>query len=312
MIRLRLIIVFTWVFMLARVSRAETSVVIVVPHPGNNEAHAFEHRLRSELFAAGFQPISVEVTTEITPQAIRNAAVRLMSHAAVTLTVHDGIVSGLVWIEGRGKSEDSWRPVAEYPVSEQAPGVFAVRATDVLHGGLLELGYVGTAPSAAEPPAVAMPPSSEREPPAKSNPANPKTPGKGAPKTAEERSDTRGGGAMPKTSLGAPAKSTQRVMDRLPWHFNVSATLAEHVLNFPTSIGLTAMATRRIHDEWNLGAALAYFAPVTASADAGRANIAQAYLGPRLEWYKPIGNDVNAFGYGETGIHSTWLWSEAN
>jgi hypothetical protein len=306
--RVRQLIVFAWAFMLAKSSLAETSVVIVVPHPGTAEVQAFEHRLRSELMAAGFQPVSVEVAVEITPPVIRNAAIKLMSHAALSLAVHDGLVSGLVWIEGRGNGEDSYRPIPEYPISAHAPTVFAVRATDVLHGGLLELGYMGPATPAKDPQAGAATPMLRNTPP---------TSAKEGPSVAvlhpvepHRRSSVREQTPPPPKPPKA-GRASDGTHELKPWQLNVWTMLAKHVLAFPTSVGLAATATRRSDAHWNYGAAVGVFAPVTSTTAAGRATILQSYLGPRLEWRGEVGESVDWFGYAESGLHGTWVSSEA-
>jgi len=50
-------------------------------------------------------------------------------------------VSGLVWMKDAKAERSLERAVPPEALSSDSPAVFAIRATDVLHGGLLELGY---------------------------------------------------------------------------------------------------------------------------------------------------------------------------
>jgi hypothetical protein len=134
---------------LVSAARAESLVLIVIPTNDNIDYTPFENRLRSELTAAGFATLTDAEPEPVDAAALSARATSLSASMAVSIRISDGMVSGYVSIVGLGK--DIVRPVLGYPIGEQAPSVFAVRATDVLHGALLELDHTANSVSPPEP-----------------------------------------------------------------------------------------------------------------------------------------------------------------
>jgi hypothetical protein len=302
LIRFRLVLLWALLLLSTRTSQAQIPVVIVVPHDGAPEYDAYEHRLRSELIAAGLQPVSVVVAAEADAQMLKAQARQLMSPAGISLSIHDKVVSGLVWIRARGPSGDSLRPVPDYPLGEQTPTVFAVRATDVLHGGLLELGYLGTTPEA---PVVQLGPTNAPPPVASATEAT-------APSTTSTAS-----AATPKPPTSTQTEPATRRSEpgeiERPWQFRGMLTLSKSFAGYPSNVGLTWSGTRRLHERWRLGLLGTYFAPVVArtSPDEGRAYITQVFIGARLECLQSLAETVTLLEYLESGPHAILVSSEA-
>ncbi len=288
-------------------SHAQTPVVIVVPHVNTTDYEDFEHRLRSELVAAGFQPISVEVLVEVTPQTLQAQATRLTSAAAISISVHDKVVSGVVWIRARGKSPDLLRSVPDYPLNEQAPTVFAVRATDVLHGGLLELGYVGTTPTGAievTPPSTSTSPSVPVPDSKASNKAR-------TPSATVEDSHERATSANVKPSRASAKSKPKREKAPKIWYFRGAASLEVPFLESPTNLGFNSSVMRRLHTNWHVGLAGSVFLPAVGRTDQGRAGITQTYVGVRLDCLQQLAKPFILFEFLETGTHAIFVTGEA-
>lgn len=288
------------------VAHAQSSVVIVVPYPGTPEYHAFEHRLRSELVAEGFQPVSIEVPVEVTRQVLKTSANRFMSNAAISIAIHDGVVSGLVWIQARTGSEDTWRSVPDYPLSEQAPTVFAVKATDVLHGGLLELGYIGTQPEAPPPPTPPSSPPADQAPPSPIQLESPKAPIT-RPKTRRKtkRAPPKNSSVARRNSKSKPAKAPKG------WQLSATGSLAVHFLSYPTDLGMSLSAAHRLYKNWALGVTGAYFAPsgFRGEHSGGQASVSRAKVGGRLEFFQPLSRRLSLYELFEAGLHATLVSS---
>jgi hypothetical protein len=305
LIRFGLVLLWALLLLVTRTSQAQIPVVIVVPHTGASEYDAYEHCLRSELVASGLQPVSVEVPAEIDTLVLKAQARHLMSPAAISLSIHDQVVSGVVWIQARGTNGDSLRSVPDYPLGEQAPTVFAVRATDVLHGGLLELGYLGSTP---EPPVV------------QSRPAETPQPIAGTPATSPPASTNAGTTTLP--TPPKPTGSAQTEPARLgsehggilrPWQSRIMVTLSKSLAGYPSNVGFTLSGMRHVHQRFRLGLSGTCFAPVVARTmpDEGRAYITQVLIGARLEYLQPLTETITTLGYLETGPHAIFVSSEA-
>ena len=296
-------------------ARAQTPVVIVVPHESETDYEQFEHRLRSELVAEGFQPVSVEVPLAVTAQTLQRQATRLMSPAAIGIIVNEKVVSGQVWIRGRGTSPNSLRPIAPYPPGTQAPVVFAVRATDVLHGGLLELGYIGTTPEPGGD-AWASPLSGDTRTASKASAtaigdvtATPPT------KKAEAMSSTGvvGSTANHDERQRPSVGSTKPKRERAPkaWQFRGMIGIEAPLLHFPISVGYGAVALRQLHANWGLGVAGVYRPAVSIHTPQGRADTTQAGLGGRIEAGQMLAKSLKLFEFVESGFHATRVKGDA-
>ena len=102
------------------------------------------------MLAAGFQTLTETVAGPIDQAVLSESAARLSAGLAVSISISQSTVSGYVFIANSSGGADVIRVVPEYGVGEEAPSVFAVKATDVLHGALLELhlrGNLAAAPA---------------------------------------------------------------------------------------------------------------------------------------------------------------------
>jgi hypothetical protein len=290
----------------ARLSHAQTPVVIVVPHVSTTDYESFEHRLRSELVAAGFQPIAAEVLVDVTPQTLQVQATRLTSSAAISISIHDKVVSGLVWIRARGTDADLLRAVPAYPLNAQAPTVFAVRATDVLHGGLLELGYSGTTPDGFVGGFV--PPAPAPHSKASSTPTKPAD----APAATHDAATPLDEKPTPtdKTHSAPPEAKPEQEKASNTWFFRGTASLEVPFLEFPTNLGFGPSVMRRLHAHWNIGLAGSVFLPAVGKTEQGRANITQTYVGARLDYLQLPARPLTLFAFVETGAHAILVTSE--
>jgi len=135
------IAIVSFLLTVANVVRAEDFVLIVIPSGDNIDYSSFENRLRAELAAAGYATITATLPAPIDSAALPAQASRFSTNICVSLSVSDRIVVGFVSVADPASARSVIRPVPGYPIGEQAPSVFAVRATDVLHGVLLELNY---------------------------------------------------------------------------------------------------------------------------------------------------------------------------
>jgi hypothetical protein len=146
--------------LLARTVWAGILIVIVLPARPSKEYEALVPRLRSELMAAGFDVRTVHTVEPPSAFVLQQVAEREASSAALSMTVSSGSVSGLVWMRDAKRLRSLERVVPAEALSSDTPAVFAIRATDVLHGGLLELGYPRPKPAVPSPPVSPAPPAS--------------------------------------------------------------------------------------------------------------------------------------------------------
>jgi hypothetical protein len=282
----------------ARLAEAQLSVVIVVPHVNITEYEGFEHRLRSELIAEGFQPASVEVSGEVTPQTLQKHATRLMSPAAISISILDQVVTGLVWIRARGNGTDLLRSLPEYPLGEQAPSFFAVRATDVLHGGLLELGYIGTTPEAS---------TSSSPLPAFSAAADVKT--SKLPPAPEKASAPQQNAAL-KSRTRRPFAKPKREKPSKTWFFRGMASVEVPFLGYPLNSGFNPSVLRRVHPQLRFGLVGSLFLPVIGKTAQGHATVTQTYLGARIEYLQLLSKQLTLHEFLETGAHAVFVTSD--
>ena len=315
--RLVKIALSAWLVLGAATAQAQTSVVIVVPHVSTTDYEHFEHQLRSELVASGFEPVSVEVPFDVTPQTLRTHAARLMSPAAISISIHDQTVSGLVWIHARTGNNDLLRPVPDYRITEQAPSVFAVRATDVLHGGLLELVYIGTRPE----PLVNTSPANAGDPAATPevgapnvNPSSSSPPAlstKSTPLAAEQpklqrRSDTA-------DATVPPATKPKHEKPIRTWFIRGMANVELPFLGYPTNLGFNLSVMRRLHPNVNMGLSGALFLPAVGTIGGpGRANISQAFVGARVALLQHLSKPLTIVEFSEIGLHAVNVSGETN
>lgn len=291
---------------------AQTSVVIVVPHSGTDDYNAYERRLRSELISEGFQPVSVEIQTEVSAPLLKQHANRLMSPAAISLSIRDRAISGWVWIESRGKGNDLLRAVPEYPLNAQAPQIFAVKAADVLHGGLLELGYIGTTPPETAPAARAT--ALSPTPAAKASPPTPaKAPEKQpVPVEGKARSQVQ----VPSTEVPSSVSEPRTKSPPTPyyaWHVRGLLSLIQTVNGSPLEMGATLSATYSLSAQLGVGLTGTYLGSSNYRTEPfrGEADVTEAALAPRLELRQPISKRACIFESVEAGAHAVFVAGQA-
>jgi hypothetical protein len=250
----------------------------------------------------------------VTSQTLQQHATRLAIPAAISISVHDGVVSGMVWIRGRAASPDLMRSIPNYPLSDQTPSVFAVRATDVLHGGLLELGYIGTTP---EPTTENQPNTSrfvEGEPglDAKGSQVSRAS---SATKVASSRTGTAAQDQPQEQPSSAPtptAPADRPKREKAPktWFFRGMANIELPFLAYSTNYGFNPSVMRRVSPHFNVGFTGAMFLPLVARTRDGHANVAQAYVGPRLESVQQLAKPLTLFEFVEVGGHAIFVTSD--
>lgn len=294
--------------------------MIVVPHSASDDYTAYEHRLRSELTSEGFQPVSVEIQTEVSAPLLRQHAKRLMSPAAISLAIRDHAISGWVWIQSKGNGNDLLRAVPEYPLSSQAPQIFAVKAADVLHGGLLELGYLGTSLEPPPPPRTA--PSSPASA-SSAKAAAPEQPGQAstsAPKALPDATNGSANAAAPTpaphaklTPTPSPAPHAKLTPTQYAWHLRGLLSLVQTTSGSPLELSAALSATYHVHAHWALGLTATYLGRSSFRTEPfrGGADVTQATLGPRLELRQPLSKRLCVFEAVEAGAHGVFVAGEA-
>ena len=263
------------------VARAENYVVIVVPSGDNIDYSTFENRLRFELIAAGYATITATLPAPIDAATLPAIAARFSTNVAVSLSILDGIVYGFVSITDPIAHKNTIRAVPGYPIGEQTPGVFAVRATDVLHGAMLELNYVRSAPQIQR---GGEPAKSQRL----------VTP---APKQAEVtgRAPAR---ASPLKAVPASKSANQRER----WGVYLGGTLNGGVRSMPMAPG-GEIGFYRQERYWGASAEASVYVPVSAAFSDTRITVGQWMIGGALQLYQPIGRVVTVFESVGSGIY---------
>jgi hypothetical protein len=128
-------------FLFAQPAWAELRVVLVVPEAARDADAQIATRLQAELTAAGFDVRTVPSTAAPSILLLKTLAEREAGTAAVAIVSSPNSVSGIVWMRDERAERVLVRRVPEERRSRDSPSVFAIRATDLLHGGLLQLGY---------------------------------------------------------------------------------------------------------------------------------------------------------------------------
>jgi len=264
-----------------------TSVLIVVQHDTSQDVDSCEQRLRAELSADGYAPTTVQVEQEPNAAVLVDTAKRLASSAAISIVLSEGSVSGLVWMVDPKKPGGLLRAVTELPVNDQASIVFAITATDVLHGGLLELGYVQDDPKIAP---------SLPDPVRKPEPAAPGAPELLAPAPA----------ALPRTPLPSPPRHTASDAQTEPppnLQATVSANRLFAIRGLPPSTEIDLAVTRRLGIHWAIGLHGGFVLPVELKTSRASASASQFLVGPRLEYWQQMGRWWSSFTFVETGLY---------
>lgn len=185
---------------------AALRVVLVVSGGAQERDAPIATRLHSELVAAGFDVRTVPSTDPPSILLLKNLAEREAAAAAVAIVSSPDSVSGIVWMRDSEAERVLVRRVPEEPRSADSPAVFAIRATDLLHGGLLQLGYPRPKPAEADPSA---PPNTGPPPPENANPvvAPAKPPRKPAEPVPRQPAKRKGNSAGPRPQGAAPERA---------------------------------------------------------------------------------------------------------
>ena len=271
---------------LARPARAEVSVLIITPADDTQDFTVYESRLRSELLAAGFSVAAARVPGQPEYASIASNAGRNASQAAIAVIVNEGELCGLLWISDPARSTDLMRPIRCCPLNNDAPLVFAVRATDALSAGLLELRY----PRAERHPAETATANASAtrtlpaEPPKKVEPAETLKPEITTRKTEQ-----------PPVTEATPTE----------WHFQADGAAAVWLSNFPASIGVKLELMRDLGSSWSAGIQGFGFGPATVTRDTGAATIYQLLAGVEARYESQLSQRlsvVDGVGVGLYGI----------
>jgi hypothetical protein len=266
---------------------AEVSVLVITPADEALDYSVYESRLRSELLAAGFSIITERVPGRPDYASIAINAERSASQAALAINITEGELCGLLWIDDPAKSGGLMRPVRCCPLNDDAPLVFAVRATDALSAGLLELHY----PQRVRETPTASPTEAPQGKPPKEQQAQP------APVVADNAE------AHPKVVAGP--EEPRRAVGSHRWHVQGAASVGAWLREFPVAYGGKLEVTRDLAESWAAGIQGLALAPTTVTRDAGQASIFQFLAGPVLQYrtrLTPGLSVVDALGAGLYGI----------
>ncbi len=260
--------------------QAGSTVLIIVPESDGYDYHAFESRLRAELIAEGFAVATAGVTTAPNPTTIADSAERWSTPIAVSISLSQDAVYGYVWVADLKKGGGTLRPVPAYPLSTQPSEIFAVKATDVLQGLLLELGYRKPEPTAArEPP---EPPPEQTAP----------------PPNAATRSRAE--------PVVVPVKPSVAAKEPRTFYASAALALAERPHSYPLSAGGRVSIVRRLR-RWRLGIEGLLFAPIIVTDDVRRASLSQFQAGAVVQRYQPIARELSLYGAVAGGIYGAHL-----
>ena len=268
-------------------ARAESLVLIVVPSGGNLDYTSFENRLRSELVAAGFQTLTETVAGSVNQAVLLESAARFSATLAISISISESMVSGYVYIASSGDGPDVIRAVPEYPVGEQAPSVFAVKATDVLHGALLELQHSGSPPAA---------PAGDKKPaPQESKPERTEVPA-GAQSASE---------AKPRNGQLPFSNDSQPIGHPQPEHWGVelNAALNSGLHSLPIALG-SELSFYRKSKYWGASLEGSVYLPATVSRSRwqAEAQLTQMALGGSVQLFQPLGNTITLFESVGSGV----------
>jgi len=277
----------------ARPARAEVSVLIITPDDDSPDSAIYESRLRSELQAAGFTVTATRVPGQPEFASIASNAERNASQAAIAISVTEGELCGLLWISDPARSTDLMRPVRCCPIDSDAPLVFAVRATDALSAGLLELRY----------------PRTERHPTEHANT------NASAPSGISTESPKKGKSAAtpePETrTRPKPAQPRETEATRTDWHFQADAAAAVWLSDFPASVGAKLEVTRDLGASWSAGMQGFGFGPASVTREAGSATIYQFLIGAVARYESRLSQRLSVVEVVGVGLYGISISADA-
>jgi hypothetical protein len=272
----------------AATSLGQTTVLIVVQRSAMSSIGVCEQRLRAELTAEGYLPTTVQVNEEPNPAVLVDTAKRLSSPAAISIVSRGGTVSGLVWMLDPKRSGGLLRAVAEHPMNNQAPVVFAVSATNVLHGGLLELGYI------QEPAAISPGASDKTATPPSGTAATASDPASARPPTPPPFKPVAAGRVEPRPSAAPSSRNA--------WTLTVGATAKVPFVNAPPALSPELVVSRRLSSSLSTGLVGRIALPVTAEGRRASASVLEIAVGPVIEFRQSLLRSWILFEFLETGL----------
>ncbi len=254
------------------VARAEELILVAVPTGDNPDYAPFESRLRAELTAAGFATVTEAISGPIDAAALSAHTTRLSTRFAISVSIANGMVSGLVYVANFDKSSDLIRTVPGYPIGEQAAGVFAVKATDVLHGVSLELKHPGNfarAPAPASEPTATEPPISGATKPHAIQPA-------------------QAAGMLPVQDRVENLTESKTRTQRGNWGVALGFELGAGLHSMPVTPG-GGLGIYRQQGSWGASIEGSAYLPVTVTRTAGQGDLALWMLGGSVQLFQPLG-----------------------
>jgi hypothetical protein len=242
---------------------AELAVLIITPADDAIDYSVYESRLRSELLAAGFSVSAERVPGRPDYASMAINAERSASQAALAISISETELCGLLWIGDPDKSNGLMRPVRCCPLNDDAPLVFAVRATDALSAGLLELHY----PVRARETQTTV-----------SDQKLAQTSKEQAPASARSDSHANAKAGPDPMRHPKPTAATRQ------WHVQGTTALGAWLREFPVGYGGKLELTRNVAESWTAG--FQGFALATSSIirDSGQASVFQFLAGPTLQY----------------------------
>ena len=258
------------IFTLASVVRAENFVLIIVPSGDGIDYSSYENRLRSELIAAGFATVTESLPAPIDSASVSENAARFSTNIAISISISDGIVFGYVSINDTGTHRTMVRPVPGYPIGDQAPSVFAVRATDVLHGAMLELSNAPNASRSKTPPQV--PPTQAKLP--------------AVAKSAERSTNPQQHPETPINTKLRPKSMNQTGR----WGVELGPVLNYGIQSMPMASG-GEISLFRQERSFGVSAECSAYLPVTSSLSNAKITVSQWMIGGSVQLFQRIGRD---------------------
>ncbi len=272
---------------------SENIVVVVVPTGDNVDYSPFENRLRSELTAAGHSTVTATLPAPIESSDLPTHARRLGSDICISISISDGMVVGFVSVADPASEKIVVRSIPGYPAGEQAPSIFAVRATDVLHGVLLELNYVPNAPQKPNTAQEDKPHINRSAKPAGERKAeNPAAEVKHEP-IAEQRGDAPPARPLPPNK----GPSTSR-----HWGVSVGAGLNAAGHSLPLASGGEISVFRQERD-WGASVEASAYLPVDASSHGAEIAVNQWLVGASFHLYQPLSSAFKVFESFGSGLY---------
>ena len=266
----------------------------MVPAEKSQDYSAYESRLHSELTAAGYAAATVQIPSSADPTTVAVNAERFSSPIAVSITISRAMVSGFVWIADLQKGGGTLRPVPEYPIGEEAPSVFAVKATDVLHGLLLELGYRANRPvlheSEASPDATAA----NQTIPLQSVAPQPERVVKPSSNQARE---------VPNPAISVRKENSNT------WQITAATSVMQRWPLYSPNLGGKLGVLRR-WGPWGLGVEGFGFVPNTLTSGSSQAQVRQFLAGATVQFYQPITPAFSILESAGSGLYGVYVSGE--